>query len=81
MLHKPNNIMHYHNYYCIHITVIGNKYRSRDREIGEDFAQSYARSHNVPYIETAAHSGDGVAAAFYTLVRLIRRQVSKNYLV
>ena len=44
--------------------------------VAVDIAKSYARSHNMPYIETAAHSGEGVEAAFYTLVRLIRRQVS-----
>ena len=67
--------MHYH-INCTHIAVIGNKYSSGDRQIDVDVAQSYARSHNMCYIETEAHSGEGVTAAFHTLVRLIKRQVS-----
>ena len=78
MLHKLTHLHYHNNYYCTHIAVIGNKYRSGDREIGVDVAQSYAKSHNMPYIETAAHSGEGVADAFYTLVRLIRRQVNQE---
>lgn len=61
-----------------HIAVIGNKYRSGDQEVEVAVAQSYAKSRNIPYIETAAHSGEGVDVAFYTLVRLIRRQVSQE---
>ena len=57
--------------------LVGNKVDLPRREVDNKDAQEYAKSRNMPYIETSAKTRQGVDDAFYSLVREIRRYVSK----
>ena len=46
------------------------------RDVDQKLASTYAKTHNMPYIETSAKTRQGVDDAFYSLVREIRRWVS-----
>ncbi len=56
--------------------VVGNKIDLPRREVDQKLAQTYAKNHGMPFIETSAKTRQGVDDAFYTLVREIRRWVS-----
>ncbi len=58
--------------------VVGNKIDLPRREVDSKLAQSYAKNHRMPFIETSAKTRQGVDDAFYTLVREIRHWVSSN---
>lgn len=62
---------------CYVITVVGNKIDLPRRDVDQKLASTYAKTHNMPYIETSAKTRQGVDDAFYSLVREIRRWVRK----
>ncbi|CAI8005831.1 GTPase NRas, partial [Geodia barretti] len=53
--------------------VVGNKIDLPRRDVDQKLASTYAKTHNMPYIETSAKTRQGVDDAFYSLVREIRR--------
>ena len=57
--------------------VVGNKIDLPRRDVDQKLASTYAKTHNMPYIETSAKTRQGVDDAFYSLVREIRRWVSR----
>ena len=57
-------------------SVVGNKIDLPRRDVDQKLASTYAKTHNMPYIETSAKTRQGVDDAFYSLVREIRRWVS-----
>ena len=59
------------------LTVVGNKIDLPRRDVDQKLASTYAKTHNMPYIETSAKTRQGVDDAFYSLVREIRRWVSE----
>ena len=61
----------------VHV-VVGNKIDLPRRDVEQKLAQSYAKNHHMPYIETSAKTRQGVDDAFYTLVREIRHWVSSQ---
>ena len=54
------------------MVLVGNKIDLPHHEVDQKLAQSYAKDHHMPYIETSAKTKQGVEDAFYTLVREIR---------
>ena len=60
-------------------SVVGNKIDLPRRDVDQKLASTYARTHNMPYIETSAKTRQGVDDAFYSLVREIRRWVSSDH--
>ena len=56
--------------------MVGNKIDLPRRDVDQKLASTYAKTHNMPYIETSAKTRQGVDDAFYSLVREIRRWVS-----
>ena len=61
---------------CFLHSVVGNKIDLPRRDVDQKLASTYAKTHNMPYIETSAKTRQGVDDAFYSLVREIRRWVS-----
>ena len=59
-------------------SVVGNKIDLPRRDVDQKLASTYAKTHNMPYIETSAKTRQGVDDAFYSLVREIRRWVSQH---
>nr|WEL12725.1 GTPase KRas 1 [Halisarca dujardinii]WEL12757.1 Ras GTPase [Halisarca dujardinii] len=57
----------------IPMLLVGNKVDLPRREVDNKDASEYAKSKNMPYIETSAKTRQGVDDAFYCLVREIRR--------
>ena len=62
-------------------SVVGNKIDLPHPTVRSDDANAKAKEFDIPYIETSAKTRQGVDDAFYTLVREIRRYVSKHRLV
>ena len=52
--------LHNVNYFCCTIIVVGNKIDLPRREVGKDMAISYAKTHNMSYVETSAKTRHGV---------------------
>ena len=61
----------------IPMILVGNKVDLPRREVDNKDASDYAKVKNMPYIETSAKTRQGVDDAFYSLVREIRRYVSR----
>jgi GTPase KRas protein len=57
----------------IPMLLVGNKIDLPRRDVDQKLASTYAKTHNMPYIETSAKTRQGVDDAFYSLVREIRR--------
>ena len=60
------------------MVLVGNKIDLPHHEVDHELAQAYAKSHNMPYVETSAKNDQGVDDAFYTLVREIRSWKEAN---
>lgn len=61
----------------IYFLVVGNKCDLQSRAIDVKAASDLAKQYGVPFIETSAKTRQGVDEAFYTLVREIRKDVSR----
>lgn len=59
--------------------VVGNKCDLQSRAIDGKAASDLAKHYGVPFIETSAKTRQGVDEAFYTLVREIKKYVSKLF--
>ena len=58
------------------IIIIGNKIDSEEREVQFNEAELFAKSHNYPYFETSAKTGENIEEAFnYLIMQIIK---SKN---
>lgn len=64
--------------YIIFLPVVGNKCDLPMRSVDMNQATEVAKNYGIPFIETSAKTRMGVDDAFYTLVREIRKDVSKN---
>jgi GTPase SAR1 family protein len=62
----------------IKILVVGNKIDLPTRTIDLSYAKDFAASLSMPFVQTSAKTRQGVEEAFYTLVREIRKYVSKK---
>ena len=60
------------------MVLVGNKCDLPTRNMDMAQAKDVAKSYSIPFIETSAKTRMGVDDAFYTLVREIRKDVSKN---
>jgi len=58
--------------------VVGNKCDLQTRTVRMSEAREVARQYQIPFVETSAKTRMGVDEAFYTLVREIRKDVSKR---
>lgn len=61
------------------VIVVGNKCDLPQRSVDMRIVQETARSYGIPFIETSAKTRLGVDEAFYTLVREIRKYVSRFF--
>ena len=59
------------------MVLVGNKCDLPTRNMDMAQAKDVAKSYSIPFIETSAKTRMGVDDAFYTLVREIRKDVSK----
>jgi len=62
------------------MVLVGNKCDLPTRNVDMTQAREVARNYGIPFIETSAKTRMGVDDAFYTLVREIRKDVSKDLL-
>ena len=60
------------------MVLVGNKCDLPTRNMDMAQAKDVAKSYSIPFIETSAKTRMGVDAAFYTLVREIRKDVSSK---
>ncbi|VDQ12362.1 unnamed protein product [Trichobilharzia regenti] len=60
------------------MVLVGNKVDLTNRSVCTNEAKMSANSYNIPYVETSAKTRQGVEDAFYTLVREIRKYVSRS---
>lgn len=58
--------------------VVGNKCDLQVRAMDMQQAREVAKNYDIPFIETSAKTRMGVDDAFYTLVREIRKDVSRD---
>ena len=58
--------------------VVGNKIDLPTRTIELSYAKDFAASLSMPFVQTSAKTRQGVEEAFYTLVREIRKYVTKQ---
>ena len=61
------------------MVLVGNKCDLPTRNMDMGQAKDVAKSYSIPFIETSAKTTMGVDDAFYTLVREIRKDVSKYF--
>lgn len=61
--------------------MVGNKCDLQSRAIDVKAASDLAKQYGVPFIETSAKTRQGVDEAFYTLVREIKKDVSRPRLI
>jgi GTPase SAR1 family protein len=59
------------------MVLVGNKCDLPTRNVDMTQAKEVARNYGIPFVETSAKTRMGVDDAFYTLVREIRKDVSK----
>ena len=59
------------------MVLVGNKCDLQTRNMDMAQAEDVAKSYSIPFIETSAKTRMGVECAFYTLVREIKKDVSK----
>ncbi len=57
--------------------MVGNKCDLPTRAVDMALAREAAKNYGIPFVETSAKTRMGVDDAFYTLVREIRKDVSK----
>ena len=62
------------------MVLVGNKCDLPTRNVDMNQAKEQAKHYGIPFIETSAKTRMGVDDAFYTLVREIRKDVSKFYM-
>ena len=61
------------------MVLVGNKCDLPTRNMDMAQAKDVAKSYSIPFIETSAKTRMGVDDAFYTLVREIRKDVSRHF--
>jgi GTPase KRas protein len=59
--------------------VIGNKIDLTSRAVDLREAQKIADEYGIPFVQTSAKTRQGVEEGFYTLVREIRKYVTRNF--
>ena len=60
------------------MVLVGNKCDLPTRNVDMGQAKEVAKNYGIPFVETSAKTRMGVDDAFYTLVREIRKDVSKE---
>lgn len=73
--------MYIYQLLVFYFLVVGNKCDLQSRAIDVKAASDLAKQYGVPFIETSAKTRQGVDEAFYTLVREIRKDVSRYILI